>query len=269
MPIIDLVTPWAAAAQAPDTLAAFTRSHATLLEAVRRQRAPSAAALTTPTTLARAQAIAADPALHARLRRERDDWRDRGLRAPTRIVLSAGAEPGPAWEVLPATAEGGVVLFVDRASGDDAVAALAAALAVYTRWTADTPVARIAARGAWDRWSAAREAPLAEWVYAAGLAVHAAAARFPEWPVERLLGLSRGAHQRLRTMERELTERLEAEMDRAGLGLVLRWLTDEAPPGLRTGTDGRLVPQGAGRYLGWRMLAERVRRVGVAGAAVG
>ncbi|HPF63073.1 MAG TPA: hypothetical protein PLI93_13555 [Gemmatimonadales bacterium] len=269
MPILDLVTPWAAAAESPDTLAAFTDRHHELLEALRRQRAPSADALALPRDLERARTVASDPTVHALVRAERDRWRERGLRAPVRIVLGCGAEPGATWEVLPGTGEGEIVLFVDRASGDDLVAALAAALATYTRWTADTPVARVAARGPWDRWAAARELPLAEWVYAAGLAVHAAAARFPDWSAERLLGLSRGEVRRLRALERELMLQLEAELDTSGIGLVLRWLTDEAPPGLRTDATGRLVPRGAGRYLGWRMLAERVRRVGVAGAAVG
>jgi hypothetical protein len=267
MPIIDLVTPWAAAAQTPATLAAFLHRHHQLLDAIRRQRAPSTDAVGLPATLERARPVAADPTFHARIRRERDAWRERGLRAPPRIVLAAGAEGGAAWEVLPGTAEGGIVLFVDRAEGDDAIAALSGALAVHTRWTDDNSIARIASRGGWDRWSAAREAPLAEWIYAAGLAAHAVATRFPGWSTERILGLSRGEHQRLRARERELMLQLESEMDHAGLGLVLRWLTDEAPPGLRTDAGGRLVPRGAGRYLGWRMLAERVQRLGLAGAA--
>ncbi|MEZ4378564.1 MAG: hypothetical protein R3B35_09820 [Gemmatimonadales bacterium] len=269
MPILDLVTPWAAAAESPDALATFTNRHHELLEAMRRQRAPAAESLGTPTAFGAAQAIASDPTVHARVRAERDAWRERGLRAPAQIVLGCGAEPGAPWEVLPGTREGEIVLFVDRATGDDLGAALAGSLATYTRWTADTPVARVVARGPWDRWAAARELPLAEWVYVAGLAIHAAAARFPDWSAERLLGLSRGEVRRLRALERELMLQLEAELDTPGIGLVLRWLTDEAPPGLRTDATGRLVPRGAGRYLGWRMLAERVRRVGVAGAAVG
>ena len=45
MPILDLVTPWAAAAESPDALATFTNRHHELLEAMRRQRAPAAESL--------------------------------------------------------------------------------------------------------------------------------------------------------------------------------------------------------------------------------
>ena len=60
----------------------------------------------------------------------------------------------------------------------------------------------------------------------------------------------------------------------AGQGVVLarpslarRWLEDDAQVAMRRGAGGTTLPPGAGRYLGWRMLAARVERVGLAEAA--
>ncbi len=81
------------------------------------------------------------------------------------------------------------------------------------------------------------------------------------------LGLTDGELRRLRHAERSLQERLDADLEGTGVGLVLRWLEDDAPLAMRRAPDGTVTPKGAGRYLGWRMLAERVARVGVAEAA--
>ena len=117
----------------------------------------------------------------------------------------------------------------------------------------------------WDRWDRARDVPLAEWIYAEGVALHLALA-VDETPDPALhLGLSRGAWQRLRERERTLRALLAADLGGTGLGLVLRWLAPDAPPSARqVGTT--TLPPATGRYLGWRMVAERVARLGLAGA---
>jgi hypothetical protein len=74
--------------------------------------------------------------------------------------------------------------------------------------------------------------------------------------------------RRLRAMERDLQTHLDADLDGTGPGLLMRWLDDDASPAMRRCADGFVVPPGAGRYLGWRMLEERVGRVGVLDAAV-
>ncbi|MES2123472.1 MAG: hypothetical protein V4503_02170, partial [Gemmatimonadota bacterium] len=86
-------------------------------------------------------------------------------------------------------------------------------------------------------------------------------------PIEphRLLGISRGAFHRLRERERPLRTLLVTDLPEAGLGLVLRWLAAGAPLSARTVGD-QVVPPQAGRYLGWRMTAERVTRVGIGAA---
>ncbi len=275
MPILDLVTPWAAAARGDaDELATFARRHADVLEPIRRQRAPTEASLPAPTTWANLAERAGDTALHQAIRDARDRLVDRGLAAPKRIVLVASGAPGGAFEAIPEPGAETIALFVDRlgvsgregAAAPNAETAVASAMAALTRWTTPgNPVAAIAVRGGWDRWEAAREVRLAEWVYAAGLGVHAAET-LGAAPAE-ALGISEGALNRLRQHERTLQSRLEADLDRAGMGLALRWLEDDAPVAMRRGADGTTLPPGAGRYLGWRMLAARVERVGLAEAA--
>ncbi len=280
MPIIDLVSPWALAEQA-GAHDAFQARWRALLEPIRRQRAPTEAELPAPHEWGGLAAFAADGALHLALRETRDRLVDRGLVNPTRIVLIASAAPGAPFEVIPEPGNSTIALFVDRAgtrrlrpeSGDAAslaarpiLAALAAGMAHLTRWTTPgNPIAIRAAAGPWDRWDAARDIPLAEWIYAAGLGVHAAEL-VGDGPAT-ALGLSDSEMRRLRRAEHSLQERLDAELDRTGMGLMMRWLEDDAPLAMRRAPDGTVTPNGAGRYLGWRMLAERVARVGVAEAA--
>jgi hypothetical protein len=107
---------------------------------------------------------------------------------------------------------------------------------------------------------------LLEWFYAAGLGVHAGALVAPTAPEHALVGTSKGAFKRLRHDERALLARLEADLPNTGIGGVLRWLEDDAPPALRRSGEDALIPPGAGRYLAWRELRDRVARVGVAEA---
>jgi hypothetical protein len=67
---------------------------------------------------------------------------------------------------------------------------------------------------------------------------------------------------RLRDREHTLRALLDADIDHAGLGLVLRWLTPDTPASTRT-TGNTVLPAGAGHYLAWRMVAKRIERVGI------
>jgi hypothetical protein len=268
--VVDLVTPWWHASESAEHEAAFRARHAPLFEVLRRQRAAALNHIATPPDLDRHAARAADSATALTLEAILAHHAAAGWRVPDRVVLLAGTEAGPAAEVLPEPDQRSVALYLDRAPGETVEAALIEAIATYHRWTdpaGTNPIARIAAQGDWDRWDAARRVPLAEWVYGAGIAVHALAAARPDWSAERLIGISRGGMARLRQRERELRRGLDADLDQAGVGLVLRWLDDHAPPALRRGADGHPLPLGVGRYLGWRMLAQRVARVGALAAA--
>jgi hypothetical protein len=137
-------------------------------------------------------------------------------------------------------------------------------VASLTRWCADDSRSPVRAHlgEAWDRWQLARTIPLGEWLYTEGLGVHLAQALFPDAPAHRLLGASPGVLRRLRQREHALRDLLEPDLDQAGLGLVLRWLAPQAPASART-SGTTVLPPFAGRYLAWRMLEERVKRVGI------
>lgn len=261
MAILDLITPWSHAAASRDALELrhFRTRHASTLELIRRQRAPLLPELPAPAEWTVAVGRANDADLLDAIRAKRDQMAEAGFRAPAQVVLAASAAPGPIAEVIPGSSSS-VVLFLDRAPGNEITSALAGSIAILTRWNdpaMGNTIARFASRGAWDKWVVAREVPLAEWIYAEGIGVHAAPAP------SGTSGL-----RRLRAMEHELQAHLDADLDHTGAGLLIRWLDDDAPPAMRRCADGFTVPRGAGRYLGWRMLEERVARVGVLEAAV-
>jgi hypothetical protein len=144
------------------------------------------------------------------------------------------------------------------------LAILGRGVAALTRWRAtdsQSPVRRLEFQP-WNRWQAYRDLPLREWIYVAGLGLHLGHALLPGHLPHSLLGISPAAFARLRERERVFHALLSAELDQCGIGLVLRWLSPGAPAGPRT-VGGVVVPPFAGRYLGWRMLAERVARVGL------
>jgi hypothetical protein len=183
-------------------------------------------------------------------------------------MMLAGGDAGDPVEPLPGPAAK-VVLFLERCLDDtDLVVALARGLVAVTRWSSRDSVSVVRARKAveWDRWQLARDVPLSEWLYTEGMGLHLAQQLLPDVPAQRLLGISTGALHRLRDREHTLHALLDADIDQSGIGLVLRWLTPDTPASTRT-TGNTVLPVGAGHYLAWRMVAERVERVGIGEAA--
>lgn len=271
--IIDLVSPWLAAAQSADPVSAaeaFRDRHAPLLAGLRRARTPASATFPLTGDLAALRALApraADPATQQLLRQAVGDAAALGADVVGDVVLLAGVGDGDGVEPLPhPTAD--IVLFLELLPGDDAlVAAVARAAATVTRWRSpdsQSVLSRVAA-AAWDRWELVRAVALREWLYTEGIAVHLAAALLPARPPHQLFDLSPGAFARLRERERVLRALLAPDLDEHGIGLTLRWLTPGAPAGPRT-VGRTVIPSMAGRYLAWRMMAERVERVGLAAA---
>jgi hypothetical protein len=271
--IVDLVSPWAATFDASDASQArehFRGRHADLLGALRRQRAPHADAYPIPGdahSLRLLATRASNRDLQQLLRDQLHAAADLGTVDPDAVLLLVGGDEGDAVEALPGMRPT-ISLFLDRCADNvDLAVALSRGLALLTRWCAAD--SRSALRAAliepWDRWQLAREIPLGEWLYAEGIGVHLAHALLPEAPTHRLLGSSRGALRRIREREHALRALLEVDIDQAGLGLVLRWLAPQAPASVRT-AGGTVLPPGAGRYLAWRMTAERVARVGISEA---
>jgi hypothetical protein len=268
--IIDLISPWVAAAESsrPETAhVALHHRHAVLFDSLQRQRAPDAGAypLTVPLPALHALAErASDPGLQQSLRDQLSAADDLGMISPFSVVLLAGGDDGDPMEALPSIRPA-VVLLLDRCADDlELSVALCRGLAALTRWCAadsHSPIATLT-RSPWDRWQLAREIPLGEWLYAEGLGVHLAGALLPDAPAHRLLGITPGALSKLRQREHALRDLLEVDLDQTGIGLILRWLSPQAPASART-TGPTVLPPYAGRYLAWRMLEERVGRVGI------
>lgn len=268
--LLDLVSPWAMAVDAPDAPHAcglFRARHSPLLNALCRQRAPDATSypfLGEATALRACASRASDPELQQLLREQVQAAAELGALTPATVVLFAGGDGGDTVEALPGP-KPAVVLFLDRCADNvDLSVALSRGLASITRWCAadSRSATRTAPTEPWDRWQLAREIPLGEWIYAEGVGVHLAHALAPDAPPHKLLGCSRGALRRTREREHAIRPLLAAGLNQTGLGLVLRWLAPQAPASVRT-EGGTVLPPGAGRYLGWRMTAERVARVGV------
>ncbi|MGH7583572.1 MAG: hypothetical protein ACREL5_10125 [Gemmatimonadales bacterium] len=271
--VLDLVSPWCAAVEATGSLAArraFRARHDTLLEALRRQRAPQADAFplgTDPAALRPLARRAADPRRHELLRDLAREVARFGSGGCDRIAIVAGHDKGDATEPLPLR-EGYVVLFLDQIDDDVAMTvAFARGAAAVTRWRTADGALRRQIGPHWDRWEVARDAPLREWLYAEALGFELARALRPDLATHQLLGINRSMYRRLRQGEKSLRARLAADFDQAGIGPVLRWLTPSATRSLRT-TGGSALPPMAGRYLASTMLSQRVERVGLR-AAIG
>jgi hypothetical protein len=268
--IVDLVSSWAAAVNGSDSArarTAFRERHAPLLDVLRRARAP----LSDTMPLGRDVSVlpllaqrAADPAVQQQIRDTLVRAAELGADRCRDVVLVAGDGTGDAVEPVP-WPDADAVLFLDRIADEPAmVIAIARAVAALTRWSAADSRSTLTHDPLqdWDRWQAAREVPLREWIYTEGVGLHLAQALRPELLPHVLLGVTPAAFARLRQREKVCQTLLAIDLDRTGIGTLLRWLTADVPAGPRT--VGRVViPPMAGRYLGWRMLTERVMRAGL------
>jgi hypothetical protein len=264
--IVDLVSPWVTAVEAKDSASAcreFRARHAGILDAIRRQRLPHLADLPLPVEPDRLRLIAARAADQGWLSPLSDLVAQASALGADRcqsVILLPGNGTGDPAEPLPG-ADGAVAFLVEPRPADIAErAALLVAITSLTRWD------RLQPRGAeWNRWQAAQEHPLREWIYTAGLSMHMVLTVLASVEPQQALGVSRTAFARLRQRERVFAALLERDLDRTGAGLVMRWLLPAAPASLRI-IDGVTLPPMAGYYLAWRMVSNRVARAGLRGA---
>ena len=137
----------------------------------------------------------------------------------------------------------------------------------YTSPTSRSPLRALVAEagGSYDYWETGSRAPLRELLLNEGIAVHAARAVAPGLADEDYFGFSRRQYRRMRELETFLLRAVEADLDRAGLGLRLRYLSGGMSPAARL-VKGRVLPERAGYYIGARLAEALVAERGVAAA---
>ncbi|MBI4419860.1 MAG: hypothetical protein HY560_03475 [Gemmatimonadetes bacterium] len=137
----------------------------------------------------------------------------------------------------------------------------------YTSPASRSEIPRILheSHGFYDYWESGSRATLRELLVNEGLAVAAARAVAPDAEPWVYLGYSRRQYRRMRELDAFLRRSVEPELDRTGLGYRLRYLSGGMSPGARL-VNGKVIPERAGYYLGWRMVEALVNEVGVAAA---
>jgi len=119
--------------------------------------------------------------------------------------------------------------------------------------------------GYYDYWQTGSRATLRELLVNEGLAVHAARVVAPAFDASDYFGYPRRQYHRLRELEAFLRRSVEPELDRAALGLRLRYLSGGMNPAARL-VSGRVIPERSGYYLGYRMVEALVAERGLAAA---
>jgi hypothetical protein len=137
----------------------------------------------------------------------------------------------------------------------------------YTSGASESEMRRLIADlgGYYDYWSTGSRATLRELLVNEGIAVHAAMAIAPGFDASDYFGYPRRQYHRLREMEAFLRRAVEPDLDISGLGLRLRYLSGGMSPAARL-VAGRVIPERAGYYLGYRMSEALVAERGLAGA---
>lgn len=117
--------------------------------------------------------------------------------------------------------------------------------------------------GYYSYWDTGRRATLREHVINEGIAVEAARAVSPGHAEWEYYGYSRRQYARVRELEGVLVHAVAADLDRTGLGLRLRYLSDGLSDESRT-IEQYVLPERSGYYLGSRMVERAVAERGMA-----
>jgi hypothetical protein len=137
----------------------------------------------------------------------------------------------------------------------------------YTSGASASDLRRLVAEsgGYYDYWATGSRASLRELLVNEGLAVHAAQAVAPGFDAADYFGYPRRQYHRLREMESFLRRAVDPDLERSGLGLRLRYLSGGMSPSARL-VGGRVIPERAGYYLGYRMTEALVAERGLSEA---
>ncbi|MDQ6829182.1 MAG: DUF2268 domain-containing protein [Gemmatimonadota bacterium] len=137
----------------------------------------------------------------------------------------------------------------------------------YTSPSSRSTMKRIVddAGGAYSYWETGRRVPLRELMMNEGLAVETARAVSPGHAEWEYFGYARRQYARIREMESILSRLVTPELDRAGLGLRLRYLSGGLSNEART-IDHHVLPERSGYFLGARMVQAAIASRGLAWA---
>jgi hypothetical protein len=122
------------------------------------------------------------------------------------------------------------------------------------------------ADGDYSYWDTGRRVPLRELLVNEGLAVHASRAISPGHAAWEYFGYERRQYARIRELEPVLARAVTSDLDRAALGLRLRYLSGGMSDDART-VDGRyLLPERSGYFIGARLCEAGIDAHGLAWA---
>lgn len=122
------------------------------------------------------------------------------------------------------------------------------------------------ANGYYSYWETGRRAALRELLLNEGLAVETARATSPGHAEWEYFGFARRQYSRIRKMESMLVRAVASDLDRAGLGLRLKYLSGGMSDSARAIDERNVIPERAGYYLGARMVAPAIAARGLAWA---
>jgi hypothetical protein len=120
--------------------------------------------------------------------------------------------------------------------------------------------------GDYSYWETGRRVSLRELLMNEGLAVHVSQQISPGHAAWEYYGYGRRQYARVRELEGILYRVAQADLDRSGLGLRLRYLSGGMSDEART-VDRYVIPERCGYYLGARLVEPAVRTHGLAWAS--
>jgi hypothetical protein len=123
----------------------------------------------------------------------------------------------------------------------------------------------IQADGYYSYWETGRQASLRELLVNEGLAVHVSQMISPGHAAWEYFGFARRQYARVRELETIIARAVVEDLDHAGLGLRLRYLSGGMSDDART-VDRYVLPERSGYFLGARMVEAAIAEHGIAWA---
>jgi hypothetical protein len=121
------------------------------------------------------------------------------------------------------------------------------------------------AQGNYSYWDTGRQAMLRELLVNEGLAVHVSQMISPGHAAWEYFGFGRRQYARVRELEAVISRAVTEDLDRAGLGLRLRYLSGGMSDEART-VDRYVLPERSGYFLGARLVEAAIAQNGIAWA---